>query len=171
MTRLLLIAFISTLCTFADEASWPGVEFSEVRAFAWPDDKTTEAVILKGMSLKERAINPEGAALTPVQTKALIKAVTGKHPDYPVAMCHIPHNAIVFYDKAKNPVAFVEICFGCSTHRIEPKGAARNIDLLAVAAIFDAHKLPMGQHPDLAVYKKSTEEFHQRMKDAGFAEQ
>lgn len=170
MTRALIIALLSTLCAYADEAAWPGVKFSEVRAFAWPDDKSTTKVILDGMSLKEGAINPDGALLTPEQTKALIKAVTGKHPDYPVAMCHIPHNAFVFYDEAKKPAAFVEICFGCSSHRIHPKGAAVNLDLVAIAAIFDGHKLPMGEYPDLAAYKKSVEDLQKEMKESGFAE-
>jgi len=170
MTRFLLIALFSTLCTFADEPAWPGVKFSEVRAFAWPDDKVTEAVILEGMTLKDGSLNPEGAILTPAQTKALITAVTGEHAEYPAAMCHIPHNAFVFYDSSKNPVAFVEICFGCSTHRIMPKGAAMQLELIALATIFNSHRLPIGEYSDLASYKKSVAVLLQRMKKAGYAE-
>ena len=170
MLRALLIATLSTLCSVADEPVWPGVKFAEVRAFAWPGDKTTEAVILNGISLKEGAINPDGAVLTPEQTKKLISAITGKHPDYPVAMCHIPHNAFVFYDDSKKPVAFIEVCFGCGTHRIEPKGFAKEIDLVAIAAIFDTHNLPMGEYSDLSAYKKSVDDLHKRMKEAGYAE-
>jgi hypothetical protein len=169
MTRAILIFFLSSLCAFAGDTAWPAVKFSEVRAYAWPDDKSTEAVILKGMILKDGAINPGGAVLTPEQTKTLVAAVTGKRPGYPVAMCHIPHNAFVFYDEAKKPVAFVEICFGCSNHRIAPKGAAENIDLVALASIFDAHKLPMGEYRDLTAFKKHFDELQKMMKAGGDA--
>ncbi len=165
MTRAILILILSTLCAFAGEATWPAVKFSEIRAYAWPDDKSTEAVILQGMALKEGAINPAGAVLTLEQTKALIAAVTGKRPDYPVAACHIPHNAFVFYYAAKKPVAFVEICFGCSNHRIAPKGAAENLDLVALAQIFDAYKIPMGEYRDLAAFKKHFDNLQKMAKE------
>jgi hypothetical protein len=87
-----------------------------------------------------------------------------------MAMCHIPHNAFIFYDQSKKPVAFIEICFGCSTHRIEPKGFADKIDLMAIASIFDSLKLTMGNYPDLASYKKSVDDLRKRMKESGFAE-
>jgi len=169
MTRAIFIFLLSTFCAFAGDTAWPAVKFSEVRAFAWPDDKSTEAVILKGIIPMDGAINPGGAVLTPEQTKTLVTAVTGKRPEYPVAMCHIPHNAFVFYDAAKKPVAFVEICFGCSNHRIAPKGAAENIDLVALATIFDAHKLPMGEYRDLAAFKKHFDELQKMMKGDGDA--
>lgn len=154
MTRAILILLLSTLCVVAGETPWPSVKFSEIRAYAWPEDYHTRAVILEEMALKEGAINPAGAVLTPEQTKALIAAVTGKRPDYLISACHIPHNAFVFYDAAKRPVAFVEICFKCQNHRIAPEGAAENLDLVALAQIFDAHKLPMGEFRDLAAFRK-----------------
>ncbi|GEP44919.1 hypothetical protein BGE01nite_42100 [Brevifollis gellanilyticus] len=166
MTRAILILLLSTLSAFAGDAAWPGVKFSEIRAYAWPDDKSTEAVILDGMALKEGCINPDGAVLTPEQTTALIAAVTGKHPDYPVAACHIPHNAFVFYDAGKKPVAFVEICFGCSNHRITADGSAENLDLVAIAKIFDAHKLPMGEYRDLVAFKKHFDDLQKMAKEA-----
>jgi len=166
MTRAVIILLLSAICAFAGEAAWPGVKFSEVRAYAWPDDKSTEAVILNEMALKDGVLNPDGAVLTPNQVKKLISAVTGKRPGYPVASCHIPHNAFVFYDATKKPVAFVEICFGCSNHRILPEGAARNLDLIAIAAIFDAHKLPMGEYRDLTSFKKHFHDLQKAMKEA-----
>ncbi len=137
----------------SEEPVWPGVQFTEVRAFAWPKDDDTKAVILENMTLKSGAINPVGAVLTPEQTKALISAVTGKSPDYLFKGCYEPHNAFVFYDAAKKPVAFVEICFTCFSHRITPKVTATRLDLVALAAIFDAQKLPMGVFPDLHSFK------------------
>jgi hypothetical protein len=155
---VLVLLLLSALPAIAADAVWPGGGFSEVRAYAWPKDLRTEAVVLDGMTLKADAINPDGAVLTIEQIKALLGAVLGKHPEYPVAACHTPHNAFVFYDEAKKPMAYVEICFKCFNHHIAPKGAARNVDLVALAAIFDAHKLPMGEYRDLAAFRKHFEE-------------
>jgi hypothetical protein len=170
MTRTFILLLLSALCLFADEPSWPGIEFSEVRAFSWPKAMNEEAVILKEMKPIDGALNPKGALISQEQTNRLITAITGKHPEYPMAMCHIPHNAFIFYDQRKKPVAFIEICFECSTHRIEPKGFADKIDLMAIASIFDSLKLTMGKYPDLASYKKSVDDLRKRMKESGFAE-
>jgi len=153
MKLVTLLLFLSTITTFAG-VPWPAVPYTEVRAYAWPDDQTTEAVILDGMKLKPGIINPEGALLTVSEVRQLIAAITGRHPPYPVAACFTPHNAFVFYDAAKKPVAYVEICFSCRGIRAVPKGAEIWIDHLALATIFDAHKLPMGPFPDLPAFKK-----------------
>lgn len=153
MKRAILFLLLSTFSLFASEP-WPRAQFAEIRAYAWPDDKTTEAVILPGMTLKPGVINKDGALLTPVQTKRLLAAVTGRHPEHAVAACHIPHNAFVFYDAAKKPVAFVEVCFGCLSTRIEPRGAADWPDLISLACIFDELKLPMGVYPNLQAFKE-----------------
>ncbi len=153
MKSALLLLLLSTLSLFAGEP-WPGVRFAEVRAYAWPDDKTTEAVILPGMTLKPGVINQDGAPLNAEQIKRLRGAVIGRHPSHPVAACYIPHNAFVFYDEAKKPVAFVEVCFGCLGSRQEPKATAEWPDLLAMAAIFDELKLPLGEYQNLPEFKK-----------------
>jgi hypothetical protein len=124
MRRAILFLLLSALPLFAGQP-WPGIKFTEVRAYAWPIKAVKSVdVILPGMKLRPDVINKEGTVLTPQEVKQLLAAVTGKHRNYAVAMCHIPHNAFVFYDAAREPVAFVEICFGCSNHRIEPEGAA-----------------------------------------------
>ncbi len=153
MNRAILILLLSSLSLFADN-SWPPVEFTEVRAYAWPDDKQTEAVILPGMKLKPGAINADGAVLTPQQTKRLLAAIAYGHPDHPIASCHIPHNAFVFYDATKKPVAFVEICFGCLSYRAEPRRSGKPLALVSLASIFAEHKLPMGEYPTLEAFKK-----------------
>jgi hypothetical protein len=144
------------------KGNWPGKEFVEVRAYAWPDDKETDAVILAGMKLKDGVINKEGSVLTPAQVEKLLSAVTGKHPPHRIAKCHIPHNAFVFYDASKTPIAYVEICFKCLSYRTEPDGAAQAFDLVALASIFHEHKLPMGEYEDLpsfeAAFRKITKE-------------
>ena len=153
MTRALFALFFTVLTGCASKP-WPGAKFAEVRAFAWPDDKETRQVILPGMKLKPGVINQEGAKLSPEQTSKLVAAVTGTHPEYVMLFCHTPHNAFVFYDNKHKPVAFLEICFACGSEVASPKVEATYIDLPALAAIFDSHKLPMGMYPNLAAFPK-----------------
>lgn len=153
LARTLLLFVLSTF-TLAAAKPWPGIKYAEVRAYAWPDDKTTQAVILPGMTLKPGVLNKDGAPLTPDQIKRLITAATVQGAAGAIAGCYIPHNAFVFYDAKKKPVAFVEVCFMCRATRIQPKVAEGKKDLLALATIFDELKLPMGEYPNLAAFKK-----------------
>ena len=146
------ILLLSAFNLFA-KAPWPGVEYSEVRAYAWPNDKDTRAVILPGIKLKPGAINQDGAVITADQTKRLLAAVTGNYPEHAVANCYIPHNAFVFYDAEKMPVAYVEVCFTCLSTVIKPGGSAEWPDLVSLATIFDELKLPMGDYADLKAFK------------------
>lgn len=84
-------------------------------------------------------------------------AVTGEHKDHPIAACYFPHNAFVFYNAEKKPVAFIEICFDCFGERILPKGAARRVDLPALASIFVELKLPAGRYGDAKSFEQSLE--------------
>ncbi len=68
MKRAILALLFSTLSLLAGD-QWPGVPFTEVRAYAWPDDKETEAVVLADKSLKPGVINKDGALLTPQQVR------------------------------------------------------------------------------------------------------
>ena len=138
---------------FAGE-QWPGVDFSEVRAYAWPAKYETEAVVLSDMSLDPKVLNPDGAPLSPKQVDSLLSVVRGEHRKYAVASCHVPHNAFVFYDAAKKPVAYIEICFGCLNHRIAPQNTSRFINLPELAVLFSELKLPLGEYPDAATFKK-----------------
>ena len=139
--------------------NWPALPFAEVRAYAWPDDpdKNGKNVILAGMNLRKDVINPDGAILSPDQIKRLQAAITGVHPEHGLMRCYSPHNAFVFYDAEKKPVAFVEICFDCLNARTEPDTAAKWKDFPALAAIFGELKLPMGSWSDPAKFKKHFE--------------
>jgi hypothetical protein len=138
------------------EKPWPGVPYSEVRAYAWPAKTGGTRVILPGIKLKAGVINDGGTLLSPQQVARLLTAVTAMYPYHPEARCYYPHNAFVFYDSINTPVAYIEICFDCSGYRAEPKGTADNYDLLALATIFDELKLPFGEHP-LEVFKNRNE--------------
>ncbi len=144
---------------------WPGVAFTEARAYAWPNGGEARAVILEDLTLKSGVIDPGGALLTAKQIRLLTESVTGKHPEYPRAACYTPRNAIVFYDAEKSPVAFIEICFSCYNHRTFPEETATNFDLVTIAAIFDAHKLPMGELANSASFKENFEELQKIFKE------
>ncbi len=104
-------------------------------------------------------INKDGTALAPEQVTRVLAAVTGKHPDHSRAFCYFPHNAIIFYNAAKKPVAFVEICFACLGYRAQPKGSSDNYDIVALAQIFDDLHLSMGDLPDRDAFEKHRQRF------------
>ena len=155
MKGTLLLALLFSYLPAPAAEKWPGVPFSEVRAYAWPADTQEEAVILPDKSLLPGVLNENGALLTSKEVQRLRNAVTGRHADHPIMACYTPHNAFVFIDAKKKPVAFVEVCFTCLMYRAEPAGVAQNFDLLALAGIFSAHKLPMGEYRDLQSFRKA----------------
>ena len=153
MKQAILLLLLSATSLFAG-VPWPGVPFTEVRAYAWPDDKETQAVILPGMALKPGVLNKDGTPLTPDQIRRLCAAIAGQHPPHAVAACFIPHNAFVFYDANKKPAAYVEVCFTCLSSRAVPPPFSVWSDLIGLATIFDELKLPMGAYPNLEAFKK-----------------
>lgn len=163
MKRILLFLLLTTLSLFAEEKSWSGVEYTEVRAYAWHAKREGTKVIQEDMSPKARAINPEGALLSPDQVKRLLAAAGGNHPRYNPKRCHIPHNAFVFYDAKKKPVAYLELCFSCLNHRPKSETTAQHLDWVSLATIFDEHKLPLGNSLNLEAFKKS---FQNSIKEA-----
>jgi hypothetical protein len=151
---VLAIVLLSRAIFAAEE--WPGVPFVEVRAYAWPleNEKGDRKVILAGMRLREDVINPEGAVLSADQVKRLQAAVTGEHAEHALIRCYDPHNAFVFYDADKKPVAFVEVCFRCVGAAAVPPGTARWKDFPALAKIFAELKLPIGGGQTLENFNK-----------------
>jgi len=156
LSGALLWLLVSAVSLLAGD-KWPGIPFATVRAYAWPGDDEPEAVILEGMHLAPGVLNKEGALLSAKQVGRVRDAVTGKHPSHPSAACYVPHNALVLYNAGGKPVAFVEICFTCLGYRAQPKtpDAAKNFDLLALAALFSELHLPMGEYADLPAFKKA----------------
>ncbi|WP_265594494.1 hypothetical protein [Haloferula sp. BvORR071] len=138
---------------FAAE-EWTGLPFAEVRAYAWPADTNGRQVILPGIKLREDVLNKEGALLNDDQIKRLQAAVTGKHTQHALMRCYSPHNAFVFYDSAKKPVAFVEICFDCLGTATQPKSSAEWKDFPGLAKIFFELKLPVGHWPSLEKFNQ-----------------
>lgn len=142
MIRAIVCTFLLAHAAFAE---WPGVPFNEVRAYAWPSSEPMRQVILAEMKLAEGVINKDGARLSEQQTWRLLSAQARRFKERPVAGCHIPHNAFVFYDAQQKPVAFLEVCFDCLTSRASPKDPESDPDFVALATICAELHLPFGQ--------------------------
>ena len=142
-------------------SEWPHVPYSEVRAYAWkPNDKLQEEEFMVNrtdLSVAPGAVNPKGTVLSPEQVAQLIKAVTRSDIKYEQYKCYDPHNAFVFYNADKQPVAFVEICFDCLGQVQEPAREPRQIDLPALATIFYDLKLPIGAAQDAESFRRGFE--------------
>ena len=156
MHRVLLFFLLLASPLFSAEP-WPGVAYTEIRAYAWPGKTNGSRVVLDDMKLAPDVINKDGAVLTPEQTRKLTAAITGTHPKYDVARCHTPRNAFVFYDAAKKPVAYVEVCFTCFSNRMSPQGQSPYVDLASIASLFEELKLPIGAYPSAKAFKKDFE--------------
>ena len=145
MLRAALLAL--WLCVFSPTAlaAWPGVPFTEVRAYAWPADLKVDQVIASDGQLGPGVLNPQGTILSKAQVRRLLAAQArrvGRVKYRP--MCYRPHNAFVFRNAAGRAVAFLEICFDCAEVRLQPKDERSNPDFAALARIFMELNLPTG---------------------------
>jgi len=117
---------------------------AEIRLFAWYDDFTTSNVT-------RVQLRPKGVILTASETQRLRGAVFFTEPPPAIAACCIPRHAFKFYDKQKNEIGALDVCFECSCARIEgEKSPNPNLmwidwDNAVIAAIVEAHNLPI--HP------------------------
>jgi hypothetical protein len=152
------IFIVALLClAVTARADWPGVPFTEVRAYAWPLDLNTDKVILPGMQLHGRTLKKSGALLSADQTARLLAAQQRKVMQRPKAACYVPHNAFVFYDAKRQPVAFLEICFDCLGDRSGPALLLDgDPDFIALAKIFSELKLPFGRFKTFAEFCENT---------------
>lgn len=146
--------------------SWPGVEYNEVRAFAWTREGLA-SIAKDGMwydlvrddtTIAPNSIHPEGTKLTPPQVQRLLFALTGPHPEQYPMRCFVPRSAVAFYDSNQKVVAAVAICFSCLLSSGIPQ-ITKHIDYLALAALFDELKLPVGQKESFEAYKQEYERF------------
>lgn len=136
---------------------WPGVPFAEIRAFAWSLNLNEEEVILPGMKVRAGALKNSGAVLSADQAARLLAAQKRKVMERPRAACYVPHNAFVFYNAKKEPVAFLEICFDCLGDRSGPAlKAGGDPDFIALAKIFSELKLPFGRFKTFAEFRENT---------------
>ena len=143
--RLIIFMVFCLASASSAEADWPGTAYIEVRAYAYnPRPADTNPSILKDGHLNPTVLNKDGLVLTADQTKYLLAAVTGKHPDPGVyAACFNPRHAFVFYDVAHRPVAWVEICFDCGNAEAEPGQKGQIYDVAALLKLVRELKLPL----------------------------
>jgi hypothetical protein len=154
LTSLLLSLALALTARAAD---WPGVPFTEVRAYAWPLELNADEVILPGFKIRPGALKKSGAVLSPDQTARLLAAQKRKVMQRPKAACYVPHNAFVFYNAQHEPVAFLEICFDCLGDRSGPAlKADGDPDFIALAKIFSELKLPFGRFKTFAEFRENT---------------
>ncbi|MEM7698809.1 MAG: hypothetical protein AAF236_10430 [Verrucomicrobiota bacterium] len=147
-----LIAVMTTSC-IKDSGSKPGewhfTNFSEVRAFRlnWEDEDAFDRILDQDGNLNPTRLPKDGVVLTDAQITALEAAVTGEHPDHPVAACFYPHHAFIFYGETGEIIGHINICFLCSNYSGDPPGFASNWNLAALRDIFDDIGMPLS-NPD-----------------------
>ena len=153
MKHTLLAILLAAASLFAGEP-WPGVPYTEVRAFAWDGKIETQRLIGDDFTFVEGVIDKEGAVLSANQIKRLLTAQARRYKERSFAACYSPHNAFVFYNAEKKPVAFLEICFECLGNRSNPADEKSDPDFVALGKICEELKLPFGHHNTLASLQK-----------------
>lgn len=158
VVKLLFLSFLLSTVSLLGADPWPGVEYAEVRAFVWEPTKTpaNEALILDDFTFIAGVINKEGSPLTAEQVQRLFQAQSRRYAERRVAGCYRPHNAFVFYDAQKKPVAFLEICFDCLGARSRPRDKEADPDFVALATIFEELKLPFGEYKTVQEFQTKT---------------
>lgn len=111
---------------------------------SFADPIPNEWLIRPDMSFAPGVINKDGALLNAKQVSRLLKAESRRFQPRGRAGCYLPHNAFVFYDAEKKPVAFLEICFDCIGARAIPEDPGFDPDYYALAVLCTELKLPLG---------------------------
>lgn len=122
---------------------YSGMEIADwMRPFAQPFAHGW--LIRPDMTFAHGVINKDGALLSAKQISRLLRAESRRFQPRAVAGCYSPHNAFVFYDAEKQPVAFLEICFDCMGARASPEDPGFDPDYYALAVLCAELKLPIG---------------------------
>jgi hypothetical protein len=144
------------LLNAAHAGEWPGVAYTEIRAYAWPLEQNESTVILPALKVRRGTLKSSGGTLSAEQQGRLLKAQQRTATPRPQAACYVPHNAFVFYDAHGKAVAFMEICFDCLGVRVFPEDAGCDPDFIALAKIFAEKKLPFGRFKTFAEFQAAT---------------
>lgn len=134
---------------------FPGVAFTEVRAFAFDLEVADRPVC--GMPLDPdgtpcETVAQPGVVLSDAQTKLLLSMLSKKSTWGSGSSCFLPHHGFVFYDEAGTPVAELSLCFMCQM-------------LVAAPAIPGAKRL--GGDDTYGLSEKSTEQFRVLCRELG----
>ena len=155
---LILIALLlAAPPTTRAAAGWPGVPYTEVRAYAWPAAVEKGAVVGIRNGLVPGSVNPRGVPLNDAQVRRLLAALDSWPRAYPPFSCHIPRNAFVFRQDGKI-VAVLEICFDCMNQRSETAAEANRrfprLNLPALAGLCEELGVPVGTFPSATAFQK-----------------
>lgn len=124
---------------------WHFSGFAEVRAYRlnWDDQDSFNPILNQDGTLNPTRIPKDGLRLTEAQVKRLEAAVTGSHPDHPIAACFYPHHAFIFYGASGKIVGHINICFLCSNYDGQPEGYAKSWNLDELAKLIKDIGMPL----------------------------
>lgn len=86
--------------------------------------------------LNSKIDEKRGKTLNSEQIQYFINAIKTKNPNQFRALCFIPRNAVVFYDKTGKITGFVNICFECGETQLRPEYKSDSPDLPVVEDLF-----------------------------------
>ncbi len=124
--------------------NWPGVPFSEVRAYCYDYTAEQQSSFFINGRMHNGVMNPRGEKLSGSQIEKLLDALTVSQPRQDRTPCYKPHHAFVFYDRAGKVAAVFEMCFGCNRWVESPGGTPEYIDKAALWALCQELGLPTG---------------------------
>jgi hypothetical protein len=124
--------------------AWHFTGFTEVRAYRlnWDDEYSFDKILTNDGALNTTRQPTDGVVLNESQEKRLEAAVTGSHPDHPVAACFYPHHAFLFFGAEGKIVGHIDVCFLCSNYAGYPKGFASSWDLDAIRSLVEDLGMP-----------------------------
>ena len=157
MNRAIIIFFLLTASLLA-AAAWPGVDYTEIRAFAWDPAKAgyPSKVIRDDFTFVDGVMNKDGTPLTADQALRFVTAARSRRFERFIwTGCYFPHNAFVFFNAAKKPVAYLEVCFDCLIARANPPDKDIDPDFLTLATLCAELKLPFGRRETIKELEKS----------------
>lgn len=111
---LTLITFCSlNLVASAQQQTWPGVAYDEVRAYCYDYTAERGSDFIQGNRFHTGVMDAKGVKLSKSQATRLLSIVTTPTPKQARTRCYKPHHAFVFFKGGKS-VAVFEMCFGCN---------------------------------------------------------
>jgi hypothetical protein len=132
------------------QVTWPGVAFSEVRAFCYDYTAEKDPSFFIDGRMHAGVMDPRGVKLTGEQVGRLLGALTVSQDKQARTPCYRPHHAFVFYDARGQVVALFEMCFGCNKFRSTPGGLPEYVDTGVLYQLTGELGLPLG--PNNAFY-------------------
>lgn len=124
--------------------TWPGVPFSEVRAYCYDYTAEKPRSFFVGSRMHVGVMDPRGVRLNAEQIRRLVAAVTMSHDKQKRTPCYKPHHSFVFYDAKGKAAAVFEMCFGCNKFEETPEGLPEYVDTPALWNLCQELGLPLG---------------------------